>query len=72
MTVAVCEHDTPRSDHPDDFRLLVPVKGAAKALGIGMTTTWKLIAEGKLETRRIGCRRLVTASSIRDLAESGT
>ncbi len=41
---------------------------AAKMLGLGTTKTDELIAEGQLETVRIGARRLVKIASIRRLA----
>lgn len=54
-----------------DTRLLLPVKDAAKALGIGITSAWRLIGQGDLQTRKIGARTLVTAESIRQVAENG-
>ena len=49
--------------------LLVSITGTAKALSIGRTSVYKLIDEGKLETRKMGRRRLVTVESIKRLAE---
>lgn len=40
---------------------------AAEVLGIGRSKTYELIGEGKLETVRIGRRRLVTVASIKAL-----
>lgn len=54
-----------------DTRLLLPVKDAARSLGIGLTSTWRLIGQGDLETRKIGARTLVTAESLRRVAEQG-
>jgi excisionase family DNA binding protein len=51
---------------------LVSVRQAAKLLGIGLTKTYELLAEGLLETVTIGSRRLVTLRSIDALIESAT
>ncbi len=48
--------------------LFVSINEAAKSLNLGRTSTYSLINEGKLETRKIGRRRLVTVASIRRLA----
>lgn len=45
---------------------------AADALGIGRSKAYELIGEHKLETVRIGRRRLVTVASIRALAKDLT
>lgn len=42
---------------------------AWKALGIGKTKGGELIANGELETVRIGSRRLVKIASIRRIAD---
>ncbi len=47
---------------------LMSIKEAAQALGIGRSTTYSLIAEGKLLTICIGRRRLVRADSVRSVA----
>lgn len=49
---------------------LCSVREAARALGIGVTKTYQLIAEGLLDTMQIGTRRLVTIASIKRLIES--
>lgn len=46
------------------------IPDAAKALGLGRSKAYQLIDEGRLETVRIGRRRLVVVSSIHQLAES--
>jgi excisionase family DNA binding protein len=51
---------------------LVSVKQASVLLGIGLTKTYELMAEGLLETVTIGSRRLVTLRSIDALIESAT
>ncbi|TAL32184.1 MAG: DNA-binding protein [Phenylobacterium sp.] len=40
---------------------------AAKIIGIGKSTLYKLIAEGRLETMHIGGRRLVRRTAIQAL-----
>lgn len=56
---------------PADTRLLLPVKDAARTLGISLSKTWRLIASDHLETRKIGTRTLVTMASLRHVAEHG-
>jgi excisionase family DNA binding protein len=48
--------------------LLCSIPDAAKALGVGRSKLYELIAEGRLETVTIGRRRLVRTDSIRALA----
>lgn len=47
--------------------LLVSINEAAKALNLGRTSIYTLINEGKLDTRKMGRRRMVTTESIRKL-----
>ncbi|MEM8697024.1 MAG: helix-turn-helix domain-containing protein [Pseudomonadota bacterium] len=47
----------------------ISVSGAAKALGLGRTSIYELINEGRLETIKIGRRRLIKTASIRRLVE---
>lgn len=49
--------------------LLVSVNEAAKTLNLGRTSIYSLINEGKLETRKMGRRRLITTASIRRIAD---
>lgn len=49
--------------------LTVTVDSAKKALGVGRTTIYELINSGKLDTVKIGRRRLVKAASIRSLVD---
>ncbi len=44
------------------------INETAKALGIGRTSVYRLIQEGRLETFKLGRRTLVKAASIRALA----
>jgi excisionase family DNA binding protein len=48
--------------------LLCSISDAAKLLGVGRSTAYELISEGKLETVSIGRRRLVRMTSVRTLA----
>lgn len=47
--------------------LLISINDAAKVLNLGRTSIYSLIKEGKLDTRRLGRRRMVTTKSIRQL-----
>ena len=49
-------------------RLLYSIADAAAALGIGRSKFYELMSEGKIETVRIGRRRLVQGASIRAMA----
>ena len=48
--------------------ILTSIPDAQRALGIGRTTAYRLIDEGKLETVKIGRRTLVRIASILALA----
>jgi excisionase family DNA binding protein len=48
--------------------MLCSILDAAKALSLGRSKTYELIAEGRLETVTIGRRRLVRVESVRALA----
>lgn len=50
--------------------MLCGVPEAAKALGLGRSKVYDLIAEGKLEAVKIGTRRLVRVASIKALVGS--
>lgn len=47
--------------------LALSVKDACRAIGVGNTTLWKLIGDGRLKTITIGRKRLVIYSSLEDL-----
>lgn len=49
--------------------LLVSINEAANALNLGRTSVYKLIEEKKLESRKMGRRRMVTTASIRRLVD---
>lgn len=48
--------------------MLASIPDAQRALGIGRSTAYRLIEEGKLETVKIGRRTLIRVASIRALA----
>jgi excisionase family DNA binding protein len=48
-------------------KLAYSINETAKALSLGRTSIYALIAEGRLETFKLGSRRLVTAESVRRL-----
>jgi excisionase family DNA binding protein len=47
--------------------LAVPVKTACKLVGVGNTMMWALIKDGRVQTIRIGRRRLVIYASLEAL-----
>lgn len=49
--------------------LAVSINSAAKALGIGRSSIYSLIKEGKLEAIKIGRRTLLTTASIKRLTQ---
>jgi excisionase family DNA binding protein len=49
--------------------IAVSIKETAKALGLGRTSIYAMIADGRLETFKIGRRTLVRMESIRRLVE---
>ncbi len=55
-----------------DFEpLLAPVPVMARILGISESTTWRYIRDGKIETVKVGGRRLGKMTSVRRMAEHG-
>ena len=50
-------------------KLAYSINETAKALSLGRTSVYALIAEGRLETLRLGARRLVKAESVRRLVD---
>ncbi|MDH7639490.1 helix-turn-helix domain-containing protein [Sphingomonas oryzagri] len=50
--------------------VVTSINGAAKALSLGRTSIYALIAEGRLETVKLGRRTLVKTASIHALIES--
>ncbi|MCK0098509.1 helix-turn-helix domain-containing protein [Qipengyuania sp. S6317L1] len=49
--------------------LLVSINEAAKALNLGRSSIYELIKQDKLDTRKMGRRRMVTTASIRRLVD---
>lgn len=47
----------------------ISISGAAKALGLGRTTIYALISEGRLDTIKLGRRHLIKTASIKQLIE---
>jgi excisionase family DNA binding protein len=47
--------------------LTVSISDAAKALGLGRTSIYAMIADGRLEAFKLGRRRLVKVDTIRRL-----
>jgi excisionase family DNA binding protein len=50
--------------------LAVSINSAAKALGIGRSSVYALIKNGRLEVIKIGRRTLLTTASVRRLAQA--
>lgn len=51
-------------------RLAYSVNDAAVALGIGKTTLWKAISDGRLRAFKFGARTLIPAEALRSWIES--
>jgi hypothetical protein len=49
--------------------LLVPINAAARLLGVGVSTAWAMIREGKVETVTLNRRRLVVVETLHRLVE---
>jgi excisionase family DNA binding protein len=56
------------SSHRDP--LSVSVREACRLIGVGNTTLWALIKDGRVRTTRIGRRRLVIYASLQELMTS--
>lgn len=52
--------------------ILVSIPDAGRMLSVGRSTLYRLIADGKLETVKIGRRTLVRIASVRALAGEST
>jgi len=50
--------------------IALTVPDACRAIGIGKTTAYKLIKDGKLEQIKVGARTLIVAESVRHLIDS--
>ena len=61
-------NDTGKIDDNKGIKpLTVTVKTACKLIGVGNTTMWALIKEGRVKTTSVGRRRLVTYASLESL-----
>lgn len=54
----------------ESSKLAYSIPEAASAISIGRSKIYELIAEGRLETRKIGKRTVIPAASLRQLLES--
>jgi excisionase family DNA binding protein len=52
---------------PADVAIAYTINDAAKVLGIGRSSIYELIGEGKLRSTLVGGRRLVPADALREL-----
>ena len=57
------------NDTPLGAPLAYSIKEASRATSLGRTRLYQLIAEGRLEVRKIGKRTLIPAASLRALIE---
>ena len=55
---------------PDYPKLAYSVLEAANAISIGRSKLYELIAEGRVETRKIGKRTVIPAASLHRLLEA--
>lgn len=53
------------------MKSLISVKETKTRIGVGSTTTWKLIKNKRLDVVRIGRRTLVTSESVDRLIDGG-
>ncbi len=54
---------------PAEPALLLKVEDAARLLGVGRTTLFELIGEGRIQTVRLGRRRLVVRAGLERFVE---
>jgi excisionase family DNA binding protein len=54
----------------DGMPLLLPVPVAARLLGIGRSTAYRLALSGELPVRRLGSRVYVVTAQLRELVEA--
>ena len=54
---------------PREPALLLKVEDAARLLGVGRTTFFELISQGRIQTVRVGRRRLVVRSGLERFVE---
>ena len=51
--------------------IALSVAAAVKASGLGKTTLYEAMADGRLETRKVGRKRLILTRSLRSFIEGG-
>lgn len=56
--------------NPDNPKLAYSIPEAASAISIGRSKLYELIAEGRVETRKIGKRTVIPAASLHRLLEA--
>ena len=56
--------------NPDNSKLAYSITEAANAISIGRSKLYELIAEGRIETRKIGKRTVIPAASLHRLLEA--
>lgn len=56
--------------NPELIKLAYSIPEAATAISIGRSKVYALIAEGRLETRKIGKRTVIPAASLAKLLEA--
>jgi excisionase family DNA binding protein len=54
----------------DTNRITAPVEDFSRLTGLGVSTVWRMLNEGMLESIRIGRRRLIVLSSYYRLIEA--
>jgi excisionase family DNA binding protein len=54
---------------PSDDRLLLPVRDAARRLGLGRDLVGRLVRTGDLPSVKVGARRLVPTSALQQWIE---
>jgi excisionase family DNA binding protein len=59
------------TNHEKQACRALSIKEAAEACNLSRATVYRLIADGKLETRKIGARRLVPVGAIDALLSGG-
>jgi excisionase family DNA binding protein len=55
---------------PDNPKLAYSIGEAANAISIGRSKIYELIAQGRIETRKIGKRTVIPAASLHRLLEA--
>jgi hypothetical protein len=56
-------------ERTNDKPILLPVAPARRAIGLGNTKFWGLLASGEIESVKIGRKRLVVWSSLKNYVE---